>query len=118
MKLVYTAQHPAEAHFVKGLLMSNGIGCEVRGESLWGTRGMVPITTETAPSVWLFEDSDYDSAKQVVTEYEKNISEYSSDEENWTCRSCGEESEGQFAECWNCGTKRPGEDADSVNRGS
>ncbi|MDH3267048.1 MAG: DUF2007 domain-containing protein, partial [Gammaproteobacteria bacterium] len=22
----------------------------------------------------------------------------------WQCRQCGEENEGQFAACWNCGT--------------
>ena len=106
MRQVYTAQHPTEAHLVKGLLETGGVRCEVRGESLWSTRGMVPITTETAPKVWILDDSDFDNAKRIVSEYENNISDFTPDEENWVCGVCGEESEGQFAECWNCGTPR------------
>lgn len=39
MKQVHVAKHAAEAHFIKGLLESNGIAASVRGEYLtsgWG----------------------------------------------------------------------------------
>jgi len=106
MQQVYTAQHPAEAHLVKGLLEASGVHCEVRGEALWGTRGMVPVTVETAPSVWIFDDADVDTAKTVIDRYEDNIPADSSNEGTWICSSCGEPSEEQFTQCWNCGTER------------
>ncbi len=106
MLQVYVAQHPAEAHLVKGILESYGIGCQIRGEHLWSSRGMVPITTETAPSVWVKDDADFDAAKKRIGEYEARIQSADTDSENWRCQWCGEESEGQFTECWNCGRSR------------
>ena len=47
MKQVFVAQHPAEAHFVKGLLEADGIRAEVQGESLFGVRGEAPATPGT-----------------------------------------------------------------------
>ena len=102
MVQVYSATHPTEAHYVKGLLESQGIPCEVRGESLFGARGELPITTETAPSIWVFDDSKFIEARAVIKEYEnlKNIN--ISEQPKWKCESCKEESEAQFSECWNC----------------
>ena len=45
MVQVYSAENPTEAHYLKGLLESQGIQCDVRGESLFGARGELPITT-------------------------------------------------------------------------
>jgi hypothetical protein len=99
---VYSAEHPTEAHYVKGLLESQGITCDMRGETLFGARGELPITTETAPSIWIVDDSKFKEAREVIKEYEnlENIETY--DNSKWKCDSCGEESEAQFTECWNC----------------
>ena len=51
MRRVFVAQHPAEAHLLKGLLESNGIPSEVRGEALFGVRGEIPFT-EAFPEIW------------------------------------------------------------------
>jgi hypothetical protein len=102
MVQVYSAQHPTEAHYVKGLLESQGIASEVRGESLFGARGELPITTETAPSIWIFDDSRFSEARAVIKEYEDLNNKDTSDQPKWECDSCGEESEAQFTECWNC----------------
>ncbi len=65
MKQVYVAKNPADAHLLKGLLEGEDIQAIVRGEFLWGTRGEVPITPETCPTVWVINDSDYERAMEL-----------------------------------------------------
>jgi hypothetical protein len=69
MKQVFVAKNPAEAHLVKGLLESRGVGAEVRGEALWGTRGETPLTPETLPTVWVLDDKQAPEALRIVKEY-------------------------------------------------
>lgn len=102
MLQVYTAQDPTEAHFVKGLLEVQGIACDVRGESLFGARGALPITTETAPSIWILDDANYNDAIDIIKEYENLRNKDTSKDPKWVCKKCGEESEAQFTDCWNC----------------
>lgn len=102
MLQVYTAEHPTEAHYVKGLLESQGISCDVRGEFLFGARGALPITTETAPSIWIFDDAKYNDAIELIKEYENLKNKDTSNDPSWVCHTCGEESEAQFTTCWNC----------------
>lgn len=106
MLKVYSARHPAEAHLLKGILAAYGIACEVRGEALFSVRGEVPLTPDTAPSVWIFDDSEFDEARTILQEYETANIPNGSDEAAWVCKYCGEDSEGQFAICWNCGKPR------------
>ena len=106
MLKVYSAKHPTEAHLLKGVLESYGISCEVKGEFLYSTRGELPITPETAPAVWIFDDSQFDEARDIIQKYEESMTADTSNSEIWICKSCGEDSEGQFTECWNCGTSR------------
>lgn len=106
MLKIYSAKHPTEAHLLKGILESYGISCEVRGEFLFAVRGELPVTPETAPSVWIFDDSKFAEATNIVKEFENPHAQNVADEEKWTCQFCGEESEGQFTECWNCGKPR------------
>ncbi len=70
MKRVFIARHPAEAHFVKGLLQSEGIEAIVLGEDLSGVRGGVPVTLDTSPSVWVLEDSQIESISILIKRYD------------------------------------------------
>lgn len=65
MLKVYSAQHPTEAHLIKGILESYNIKCEVKGESIFSIRGELPLTPETAPSIWIFDDSKFDEARST-----------------------------------------------------
>jgi hypothetical protein len=107
MKKVYIAKHPTEAHLIKGLLESYSISCEVRGESLFGVRGELPITTDTFPSVWIHDDEDFEKARAIVNDYDKGDKDHVPKRSSWKCQKCGEVLEPQFTECWNCGTERP-----------
>ena len=107
MRQVYSAEHPTEAHMVRGILEARGIECVVRGEILFGARGGLPVTPETAPSVWVVEESRYGEARQIVAQYEKaNRQAAAPDGQTWQCRSCREVLEEQFTHCWKCGTPR------------
>lgn len=99
---VYVAYDPTEAHLVKGLLESEGIRCDVRGEALFGARGELPLTPETAPSVWIFDEKQFETARKIIKDYEA-AGPLEGAGEIWKCKNCGEDSEGQFAVCWNCG---------------
>lgn len=104
---VYTASTPAEAYILKGILESNGIASEVQGDQLFNLVGELPFSEETAPTVWVLDDSTCSKALRVVENYRDNIDQQTNDpSRNWVCPSCGEVLEGQFTECWQCGESR------------
>jgi hypothetical protein len=108
MKQVYIADDPVEAHLVKGILEQYGISCEIRGESLWRARGGLPLTSETLPTIWIVDDSKFEEATEL-TERFQNGTLTANAGTDWKCPECGEEVEGQFTECWQCGVNRPEE---------
>jgi putative signal transducing protein len=101
---VFTAQHPAQAHFMKGVLESRGIASEVRGEDLFGARGEIPVW-EALPEVWV-NDDQADEAREVI----RAESMRDAPSESWQCPNCGESVEAQFTTCWQCNTDRPSPD--------
>jgi hypothetical protein len=107
LKKVYDAKNPADAHLLKGLLEGENIQAVVRGEYLWGTRGEIPLTFDTCPSVWVSED-DYDRTMELVSAFRPvgSVTELPQSEE-WKCPGCSETNESQFTECWQCGKGRP-----------
>ena len=105
VKQIFVAQHPTEAHLVRGLLEANGISAEVQGESLFGARGAAPTTPDTLPSVWM-DQSDAPAAWAVLSSCGgQAIGDCHP--VRWLCASCGERLEPQFTHCWHCGTNRP-----------
>jgi hypothetical protein len=102
MKRVYTAESAIQVAHVKNLLATEGIAAEMRNERLGGGTGDIPFL-ETWPELWVAE-LDFDRAQELI---EQEVHGPGLEEPPWTCRSCGEEVEGQFSECWNCGAGRP-----------
>jgi hypothetical protein len=130
MKKVYSAASPADAHLVRGLLEDHGFKAVVQGEALWGARGELPLTPESAPSVWVADDADVDEARTLIRSRQgamnpeqcancgydlRGLSEPRCPECGqpfrrelaWNCPDCSESIEGQFTHCWNCGAPRP-----------
>ena len=85
------------------------IEVEVHGEALWALRGQLPFGEETAPSVWVVNDSDFERAEELMSAFHDGEATPLIEEKPWRCR-CGEENEGQFTECWSCGKARPNYD--------
>ena len=101
---IFIARHPTEAHLVKNLLESEGITAEVHGEALYSALGEIPIISDTLPSVWIWDDSLTDKAKEVIDRYLKVQNSDVSCGKTWQCPECGEVIESQFTSCWRCGT--------------
>jgi len=101
MKRVYTAADPLLVGHVAALLEGRGIDCVVRNRHLAGGVGELP-PNEVWPQVWV-ADEDADAAGRLVAELESAPAPGA----GWTCPSCGEHVEGQFAVCWSCGAEAP-----------
>lgn len=108
MEQVYIANDPTEAHLVKGILEQYEISCEIRGEALWNARGQLPLTLDTLPTIWIFDDNRYEEAMKLVEQF-VNGTLSANTGSPWKCPECGEGVEGQFTDCWQCGTNRPAE---------
>ena len=97
MKKLTSAETIVTITHYKNILAAEGIPTEVRNQHLGGIMGEMPVF-ETWPQLWVINDLDFDRATQLIASVESE-----SPVEPWTCRRCGEENEGQFAACWNCG---------------
>ena len=99
MKKLTSASSLITINHYKNLLESEGIRAEIRNEHLGSILGEMPFT-EVWPELWVHNDLDYDRAKQLIDA--AIVDE--SPKAPWYCRRCGEQNEGQFAACWNCGS--------------
>jgi len=100
MKTVYSAPNISLVSIFQNILEAHGIRCWIRNEFLFAGSGEIP-PFECWPQLCV-DDDRYAEAKQIVDEA---LSE--KDSAAWKCDSCGEDIEGQFSECWNCGKIRP-----------
>lgn len=100
---IFIANNPTEAHIVSELLNQHKIHVEVRGEGMFSLRGELPMTEDTAPYIWLFEQDKAIVAQKIVEEYRHSTH----NTEVWLCDGCQNENEGQFAICWSCGKSAP-----------
>jgi hypothetical protein len=107
MKTVYSAANISLVSIFQNMLEEQGIKCWIKNEALLTGIGEIP-PIETWPQLCV-EDDDFLEAKRIVDEAlaTKDINRA------WKCDSCGEVIEGQFAQCWNCGTDRPESDSDA-----
>lgn len=103
MRQLHVARHAPEAHLVRGFLASHGIAAEVRGELLTSGWGELPVDV---CSVWIQEDRDYFRAMELVRDFFTGANARRHSGEAWICGGCGEALEGQFTQCWRCGTSR------------
>ncbi|CAA6800599.1 MAG: DUF2007 domain-containing protein [uncultured Sulfurovum sp.] len=106
MKKVCNAYDPTEAHIIKGVLESYGIKAEVQDDQLHNLVAGIGYTEAVIPTIWIFDDRQYDEAQGILDEYEKKKKDQTRDEVIWVCSSCQEESTEAFTECWNCGASR------------
>lgn len=99
---------PMVGHF-QSILESEGIRTEVRNEGGASLAGEVPFT-QVFPELWVLETKDVDRAKRILEEYQEKPSPTVEQFPDWTCPKCGEQVDGGYAECWNCGSPMPTED--------
>ncbi|MFH0813995.1 MAG: DUF2007 domain-containing protein [Pseudomonadota bacterium] len=101
MKTVYSAPNIALVSLIKNILEGRGIECWIKNEFLAGAVGELP-PIECWPQLCV-DDDKFSEASHVV---EEALSSETDATKDWECKSCGEDIEGQFTECWNCGKSR------------
>ena len=82
------------------MLEEHGIRCMTKNQYLIGGSGELP-PNECWPELWVMEDRDAGLAEKMV---QQSLQAGDKNTSGWTCE-CGEILEGQFTECWNCGTQ-------------
>lgn len=102
MKKVTSSESIVTINHYKNILESEGIACELRNEHLGSIVGEIPFV-EVWPELWVKNDLNLDRARQLIDE--ANTEQSAGDP--WNCSQCGEQNEGQFAVCWNCGGRSP-----------
>ena len=60
-------------------------------------------------AVWVTDDAQYERASALLVSFLRGDHAREFRGQNWRCPKCGEQLEGQFTECWSCGTRRPSE---------
>ncbi|MES2946300.1 MAG: DUF2007 domain-containing protein [Pseudomonadota bacterium] len=76
-------------------LKQAGFSASIQRYFLSGLAGELP-PDQCLPEVWLAHDHEEASAKELLHQLQ-NLPQ-----RRWLC-SCGEEVEGGFEQCWNCG---------------
>ncbi|HNP37915.1 MAG TPA: DUF2007 domain-containing protein [Woeseiaceae bacterium] len=98
MKKLTSAPSLVTIHHFRNILAAEGIASRIRNEHLGSILGEMPFT-DTWPQLWVVNDLDFDRAQQLIDGSDDDIPG-----PDWRCNKCGEQNEGQFAACWNCGT--------------
>jgi len=105
MKQVYSARDLLEAQLLKDFISDHGVEVLIKGELLMGAIGEIPA--DTAPTIWVLNDDDYESARKLVSVFEGRDKTVNPELTVWKCLDCDELMEPQFSQCWHCGNPRP-----------
>ncbi|MCY4642886.1 MAG: DUF2007 domain-containing protein [Gammaproteobacteria bacterium] len=99
MERIYSEPSPVFIYHIKDLLEEKGIATIIKNELLAGAVGELP-PTEVWPELWVVDNEDKEVAEKLVDDFIQSTKSRSLD---WVCEKCGEQIEGQFNVCWNCG---------------
>ena len=95
---IYVARQRYDAYLIADRLNQAGIRAHVFNEHASSIVGDVPPDV-AQPQVWLADDHDEPRARALLREMELDAMRTP-----LFCRSCGEQSPGNFDLCWKCGT--------------
>jgi hypothetical protein len=104
MKRIHSAKDPLMIGHLKNVMATFGIKCVAKKLDLISAAGELP-PIECWPELWVVDDDKVVKAKRIL---KKTLAPLASVKRSWTCNGCGENIEGQFSECWNCGHERFG----------
>ncbi len=100
---IYSTQDTLMLGHLRNVIKAHGIECVIRNEHLATAAGELP-PIECWPELWIVDDSRYNEARALLR---RALAPLGAVEKPWKCRGCGEDVEGQFTQCWNCGANRP-----------
>ncbi|MCW3062673.1 MAG: hypothetical protein JWQ02_4494 [Capsulimonas sp.] len=98
---VFTAADIMQVEVVRGELESRGIPTMLKHESVRGQANVVGFGGMW-PEVWVVNEADAPAAQQILDQHNNMPAILP-----WKCAQCGEEIDGSFDSCWNCGHDRP-----------
>jgi hypothetical protein len=102
MKRVYCAKDPLMVGHLRNVLVLHGIECVTRKLDLSSGAGELP-PVECWPELWIVDEKRLAEAQAIL---KRALSPVEAVKKLWICSGCGEQIEGQFSECWNCGRER------------
>ncbi len=94
------APNAAIAMLWSDLLCEAGMPASVQRLYLNAAAGHLP-PSECLPEIWLEHEEHADRARLLLAELQ-NLPQ-----RHWRCPACGEEVEGGFEQCWQCGALMP-----------
>ncbi len=96
VKRVFRAASLIDVAHARNLLLSAGIGSELRNQYVAGALGDLPML-ETWPQLFVADDDEVAALKALSRATKTPLGT------PWICERCGEHSEPQFTHCWRCG---------------
>jgi len=99
MRKVFSSNELSETVLVRDALLQQGVAATIQNEHSGGSA--VPAFRPPA-EVWVEQDADYQSARQIVIDTISRL-DSKSDAGSWACSGCGEENPKSFEICWSCG---------------
>lgn len=96
MTRVYQGFDPVEPYLMRDWLARNGIAVQLRGASLVGLGGGIPIP-KSFPTLWVPEWQKSE-AERVIAQFRGPTLVHP----EWNCKTCGEQNAPSFGSCWNC----------------
>jgi hypothetical protein len=109
MKRVYSSHDGLFVEYLQRLLEEEGITTMQRNQYLSGGAGELP-PNECWLELWVMSDADLDRAQALV---DTAANDLEGPHKDWVCPACGEQIEGQFGTCWNCGCNNAQGDTES-----
>jgi len=106
MQRFYQARDDLEAQLLVDYLAASHIHATVLGRYQAGAAG--ELSAFTYPWVWLVEERDLKRAGELLEDFRRQQAGGHAGRA-WKCAECGNNVEGQFDLCWQCGAGRPHE---------
>ncbi len=100
MKRLLQAPNLALATLWADMLCGAGLSASVQRAYAGSIAGEIP-PDQALPEIWLHDDAEHARAEELMHELLNRPPLH------WLCTSCGENVDGPFEECWNCGAPMP-----------
>ncbi|TNE90203.1 MAG: hypothetical protein EP330_09090 [Deltaproteobacteria bacterium] len=101
MTRVFQGNDPVEPYLLRDWLARNGVAVQLRGASLLGVVGGIPIP-KSFPTLWVPEYQKLD-AERLIAQFSGPALVHP----EWECKQCGEINAPSFGSCWNCQAEAP-----------
>jgi len=95
---IYKAANLSEAHFIKGLLQSEGVEVATLGKGLTVAIGELPL--DVAQVDMYVKLNNKEIAKSIIKKYEENVKV--DHLKSWKCDKCDIVNPSTFEICWKC----------------